>query len=70
MQDLELAIKRLELVKQSLETETIDLKAALEIVVHHLIELCEAVQEKEADELVLPVWRFFIFPVRCIVSML
>ncbi|WP_227764628.1 hypothetical protein [Zhaonella formicivorans] len=46
MQDLELAIKRLELVKQSLETETIDLKAALEIVVHHLIELCEAVQEK------------------------
>lgn len=39
MEKWELAIKRLEVVKECLQTDTIDLKDVVEIILEHLLDL-------------------------------
>lgn len=45
MEKLERAITRLQLVREGLQDNTIDTKDALDIVIEHLIELCQSLKE-------------------------
>lgn len=47
MEKLERAVKRLELLREGLQEGTIELNDALDIILEHLIDLCQTLQRKD-----------------------
>lgn len=46
MDRLEWVVKRLELLREGLQEDTIDLKDALDIILEHMIDICQTLQKK------------------------